>query len=101
MIIIISGTNRPGSNTRKVTSHVESVYATLGIPAQVLDLADLPPEIFLPSAYEKSPASFKKLIDAILLDETGLFTSPDVEKRLANQAAGFVGFVEKLHAKNL
>jgi len=66
MIVIICGTNRPGSNTRKVTTHVEQSYKALGIPVQVLDLADLPPEIFLPSAYEKTPASFKKFIDAIL-----------------------------------
>jgi len=36
-----------------------------------------------------------------LLDETGRFTSPDLEKRLANQAAGFVAFVEILRAKRL
>ena len=66
MILIISGTNRPNSNTRKVTTHVEKAYAALGVPAKVLDLADLPPEIFLPSAYEKTPASFQKFIDAIL-----------------------------------
>ena len=66
MIVIISGTNRPGSNTRKVSSHVEQSYKALGIPVQLLDLADLPPEVFLPSSYEKSPASFKKFIDTIL-----------------------------------
>ena len=36
-----------------------------------------------------------------LLDEAGRFPSPDIEKRLANQAAGFAGFVEKLRAKKL
>ena len=77
MIVIISGTNRPGSNTRKVTSHVESVYATLGIPAQVLDLADLPPEVFLPAAYEKSPASFKTFIDAILAADGIVVVTPE------------------------
>ena len=66
MILIISGTNLPNSNTRKITTHVEKAYAALGVPAKVLDLADLPPEIFLPSAYEKTPASFQKFIDAIL-----------------------------------
>src|SRR5271170_6276357 len=66
MITIISGTNRPGSNTRKVTAHVEKAYTGLGVKVQVLDLAHLPPEIFLPSSYEKTPTSFKRFINAVL-----------------------------------
>jgi NAD(P)H-dependent FMN reductase len=77
MITIISGTNRPGSNTRKVTTHVAGAYAALGIPAQILDLADLPPEIFSPSSYEKSPASFKKFIDAILAADGLVVVTPE------------------------
>lgn len=66
MITIISGTNRPANNTRRLTTYVEKAYTTLGVATQVLDLSDLPQEIFLPSSYEKSPPSFKKFIDAIL-----------------------------------
>jgi NAD(P)H-dependent FMN reductase len=77
MIVIIAGTNRPGSNTRKVTTHVEKSYTALGIPVQVLDLADLPPEIFLPSSYEKSPATFKKFIDAILAADGLVVVTPE------------------------
>lgn len=182
MIVIISGTNRPGSNTRKVAGHVEAVYKALGVPFQVLDLAQMPPEIFDPASYGEKPAAFSKFTDAILaadglvivtpeynggipgvlkyfidmlpfpesfehrpvcfiglaagiwgalrpveqlqaifgyrnayiypervfmpgigklLDERGQFTSPDMEKRLNGQAAGFVGFVEKLRGKKL
>jgi chromate reductase len=182
MIVIISGTNRPGSNTRKVTAQVEGIYQSLGVKTHRLDLAELPPEMFSPTAYAEKPAALKKFTDAILaadglvivtpeyngslpgilkyfidmlpfpesfeqrpvcfvglaagiwgalrpveqlqaifgyrnayifpervfmpginklLDETGRFTSPDIEKRLTNQAAGFVGFVEKLRAKKL
>jgi len=182
MIVIISGTNRPGSNTRKVTAHVEATYKSLGVKTQLLDLANLPPEIFSPSAYGEKPAAFTKFTDAILaadglvivtpeyngslpgilkyfidmlpfpesfesrpvcfvglaaglwgalrpveqlqaifgyrnafifpervfmpgigklLDESGNFTSPDLEKRLHAQAEGFTGFVEKLKVKKL
>lgn len=182
MIVIISGTNRPGSNTRKVAAHVEAGYHSLGVKTKVLDLADLPPELFSPAAYGEKPAGFTKFTDAILaadglvivtpeyngsvpgilkyfidmlpfpesfearpvsfvglaagmwgalrpveqlqaifgyrnafifpervfmpgigklLDETGRFTSPDLENRLKNQAEGFIGFVEKLRAKKL
>jgi len=182
MIVIISGTNRPGSNTRKVSAHVEAIYKSSGVKTQLLDLAELPPEIFSPVSYAAKPAGFSKFTDAILaadglvivtpeynggipgilkyfidmlpfpesfeqrpvcfvglaagiwgalrpveqlqaifgyrnayvfpervfmpgisklLDESGHFTSPDMGKRLQNQAAGFVGFVETLRSKKL
>ena len=44
MITLIVGTNRPGSNTRKVATQIEAFYAGLKVPLQVLDLAKLPPE---------------------------------------------------------
>jgi len=182
MIIIISGTNRPGSNTRKVAAQVEAHYQALGVITHLLDLADLPPELFSPTSYAEKPEAFKKFTDPILaadglvivtpeyngsvpgilkyfidmlpfpesfeqrpvcfvglaagiwgalrpveqlqaifgyrnaylypervfmpgigklLNEAGHFTNPDIEKRLAKQAAGFVGFVESLRAKKL
>ena len=66
MIIIISGTNRPGSNTRKVTGHVEAIYQSLGVAHQVLDLADMPPEIFSPSSHAEKARRFPNSPDAIL-----------------------------------
>lgn len=182
MIIIISGTNRPGSNTRKVTARVEAVYQTLGVPCSVLDLAQLPAETFCPASYAEKPPAVKKFTDVILaadgvvvvtpeynggvpgalkyfidllpfpesfehrpvcfvglaagqwgalrpveqlqaifgyrnayvypervfmpginnlLDQQGRFTSPDLEKRLHGQAAGFVGFVEQLRGRKV
>ena len=182
MIVIISGTNRPGSNTRKVTARVEASYNALGVKTQLLDLADMPPEIFAPTSYAEKPVGFQKFTVAILaadgvvivtpeynggvpgvlkyfidmlpfpesfeqrpvcfvglamglwgalrpveqlqaifgyrnalvypervfmpgigklLDASGDFTSDDIPKRLDKQAAGFVGFVEKLRAKKL
>jgi chromate reductase len=65
-IVLLSGTNRPGSNTRKIVAHLEEIYRSLGQDVQVLDLADLPPEIFSPSSYAEKPASFKPFSDAIL-----------------------------------
>ena len=66
MITIVCGTNRPGSNTRKVTAHVEAIYQSLGVKTHRLDLAELPPEIFSPTAYADKPAALKKFTDAIL-----------------------------------
>jgi chromate reductase len=66
MITLIVGTNRPGSNTRKVAAQIEEIYAGLKVPLHVLDLAKLPPEIFSPSSYAEKPKSFLPFADAIL-----------------------------------
>ena len=66
MITLIVGTNRPGSNTRKVARHIEEIYAELKVPLRVLDLAQLPPEIFSPAAYGEKPKSFQPFTEAVL-----------------------------------
>ena len=65
MILLICATNRPGSNTSKVASHVASIYAAKNVPFHVIDLHDLPPEIFAPSSYAEKPASFAPFQDAV------------------------------------
>ena len=77
MITIISGTNRPHSNTRKVTTHVESIYRKLGVVFQTLDLVDMPKEIFDPSSYEETPAAFNKFTDAILASDGIVIVTPE------------------------
>jgi len=71
MMTLLVGTNRPDSNTRKVARHIEEIYAGLKVPLRVLDLAQLPPEIFLPSSYGEKPKSFKPFSDGVL-QATGL-----------------------------
>lgn len=66
MITMIIGTNRPGSTTRKVARQVEEFYAELKVPLSVLDLADLPPEIFSPGAYATKPPAFQPFADTVL-----------------------------------
>src|ERR1022692_1115245 len=66
MITLIIGTNRPGSNTRKVARHIEEIYAGLKTPPRVLDLAQLPPEIFSPASYAEKPKSFQPFAEAVL-----------------------------------
>ena len=66
MITLIVGTNRPGSNTRKVARHVEEIYAAMKVPLRMLDLAQMPPEIFAPGAYAEKPAGFTPFSDGVL-----------------------------------
>lgn len=71
MMTLLVGTNRPGSNTRKVARHVEEIYAELKVPLQVLDLHQLPAEIFSATSYAEKPKSFAPFADGIL-QATGL-----------------------------
>src|SRR5690349_2659204 len=66
MIVLTVGTNRPGSNSRKVAAQMEEIYRELKTPLRVLDLAQLPPEIFSPSSYGEKPKSLQPLADAVL-----------------------------------
>jgi len=66
MIEIISGTNRPGSNTLKTANLLLTMYRAEGREARVLDLQDMPAEIFHPSAYGEKPARFAPLSDRVL-----------------------------------
>ncbi|MEX1119214.1 MAG: NAD(P)H-dependent oxidoreductase [Terrimicrobiaceae bacterium] len=65
-IVIISGTNRPGSNTRKITGLLKGFYGAAGATPEILDLANLPAEIFLPTSYAEKPASFGAFSDQVL-----------------------------------
>lgn len=65
-IVIISGTNRPGSNTRKVAAILEGFYKAAGFTPEILDLANLPADIFLPTSYADKPESFAAFSDAVL-----------------------------------
>lgn len=65
-LTLISGTNRPGSNTRRVVDHLAGLYRRLGVNPTVLDLHQLPLEVFSPAAYAEKPASFAPFADAVL-----------------------------------
>jgi chromate reductase len=66
MMTLLVGTNRPDSNTRQVARHIEEIYAGLKVPLRVLDLAQMPPEIFSPASYAEKPKSFQPFADGVL-----------------------------------
>jgi NAD(P)H-dependent FMN reductase len=66
MIQLIVGTNRPGANSRKVASQIQGIYAQLKVPLGLIDLAELPGEIFLPASYTEKPPSFQPFAEAVL-----------------------------------
>jgi chromate reductase, NAD(P)H dehydrogenase (quinone) len=77
MMTLLVGTNRPGSNSRKVARVVEHIYGELKIPLKVIDLADLPKEIFDPSSYAQKPPAFQPFSDGILASTGLIVVSPE------------------------
>lgn len=66
MITILVGTNRPDANSRKVAHRLLAFYQDKNVEVRILDLKDLPPEIFTPEAYADKPARFKPFAEAVL-----------------------------------
>ena len=66
MIILLVGTNRPDANSRKIAVELKTLYQNQGVEAALLDLIDLPAEIFLPSAYGEKPEDFQPFVDVVL-----------------------------------
>ena len=73
MITVISGTNRPGSNTRNIAVLVQEMLQGAGEEVSLLDLAGLPPEIFADSSYASKPGSFSPF-QAQILETDGVLT---------------------------
>lgn len=77
MLTLVVGTNRPGSSSRKVSREIERIYAGLDVPVHVLDLQDLPAEVFHPSSYAAKPPSFTPFAEAVLHAEGLIVVSPE------------------------
>lgn len=77
-IVLISGTNRAGSQTRRLVGFIQSQYAAAaGVEVQVLDLLGLPAGLLDPSAYREKPAAFQPFADAVLGADGLVVVSPE------------------------
>jgi len=69
MITVISGTNRPGSRTLLFATQYLGRLEQLGVEAQLLDLADIPPHLFAEDMYnpETMTDALKQLQNRFIL----------------------------------
>jgi chromate reductase, NAD(P)H dehydrogenase (quinone) len=65
MIVLISGTNRPGAMTLKVARRAEAVLKAAGAEVFFINLQDMPAGCFLPEAYKVKPAAFMPWQEAV------------------------------------
>ena len=77
MITIVIGTNRPGSATARVAGELAEIYHELGENPAVVDLGEMPPEVFLPTAYEEKPVSFLPFVEKILKSDGLVVVTPE------------------------
>jgi len=77
MITVISGTNRPGSNTLKITKISASFLESLGNKVQLCDLLTLPKNIFSPENYGNPPEDFKPFQEMILNTDGIVMVTPE------------------------
>ena len=76
-IVIIAGTNRVGSNSKKIALYISAKYEAEGCSVQVIDLADLPSELLTPTVYKEKPDSFNAFHDPILNADGVVFVVPE------------------------
>lgn|SRR5690606_14742407 len=78
MMTIISGTNRPESNTYKVLEYCVKAAANQGIEARVLDLQELPPTFLSEGIYGTPSDSFSQILEEKIVPASHIiFIAPE------------------------
>lgn len=77
MVTIISGTNRPGSNTLKVAKYYQDTLAKGGQQANLLSLTDLPDNFIASDLYGKRSAEFGMILQMIADTKKFVFIIPE------------------------
>ncbi len=102
MIVVISGSNRPGNNSSVVAKTLQSMLVDAGEEVFPIDLEALPPELFTPAAYAEKPAEFEPIQENILSTDGILTVVPEYNGSYPGALKYFIDclrFPESLVAK--
>lgn len=77
MITIISGTNRPHSNTFKLASYYQQKLTDRSVDAHILSLADLSADFITADMYKSRSPAFQPYQDRITATEKFIFIIPE------------------------
>jgi NAD(P)H-dependent FMN reductase len=77
MITIISGTNRPNSNTLKIAKYYQKSLLKKGLETQIFNLEDLPDHLIKTDLYGKRSEAFQPIQELITRTEKFLFIIPE------------------------
>jgi chromate reductase len=77
MITIISGTNRPSSNTLKVAKYYQKQLTKKGLDTTLLNLQDLPSTLISTDLYGKRSTEFEEIQQLVTKTSKFLFVIPE------------------------
>lgn len=77
MVTIISGTNRPSSNTLKVAKYYQKTLKLKGLETNLFNLEDLPDSLISADLYGKHSPEFEAIQDMITRTSKFLFIIPE------------------------
>jgi len=77
MITVISGTNRPDSNTIKIAKKAVEGLRRSGEEVELLDLTELPLELFDGASYGEKPEAFTAFQDRVIATDGILTVIPE------------------------
>jgi len=77
MVTIISGTNRPESNTLKVAKYYQKTLALKGLESTIFNLEDLPDNLIASDLYGKRSPEFQIIQEMVTQTTKFLFIIPE------------------------
>lgn len=92
MITIISGTNRPASNSRAVAELYAQLISEKGQEARILDLADLPADFTTTALYDYTGKNeeFNKLSNLVATSDKFVFVVPEYNSSFPGVLKAFI-----------
>ena len=76
-IVVVCGTNREGALSRLLAQEVVQTYVNRGHEVDLLDMADLPVEAMLPTAYKEPAANVTAFVERFLMSDGVVFVIPE------------------------
>lgn len=77
MKYIISGTDRPGSNSLKVAKYIKTIYRDLGEEVEIIDLQDVKPLMAEQTVYSNPTEAMKVILDKVLSSDGLIVVCPE------------------------
>lgn len=92
MITIISGTNRPESNSRAVADLYARMLSDKGVENRIMDLADLPADFTTTALYDNTGKNedFNRLSDMIMTSDKFVFVVPEYNSSFPGVLKAFI-----------
>jgi len=90
MDLIISGTNRPDSNSLKVAKYYQKELESKGVSQDLLSLMELPSDLLVSDMYGQRSEAFQLIQDRVLAAEKFIFIIPEYNGGMPGVLKSFI-----------